>query len=132
MTERLEIHVASPDLRIEAVLPASPGQTLLICLTWIQRSIDGRLGLRSNCGTGQCGICAVRVDGHPQLACRVQVRPGQCYLVEPIDESSHLQGLVCDISAELEGFFADSGKRDELTEKSAFETLLCRPNSAQD
>ncbi|MDD1647912.1 MAG: 2Fe-2S iron-sulfur cluster-binding protein, partial [Methanomicrobiales archaeon] len=44
---------------------------------------DPTLSYRYCCGTGQCGSCAVRVDGEPKLACMTEARDGM--IVEPLN-----------------------------------------------
>jgi len=44
---------------------------------------DPTLSYRYCCGTGQCGSCAVRVDGEPKLACMTEARDGMT--VEPLN-----------------------------------------------
>jgi fumarate reductase (CoM/CoB) subunit B len=44
---------------------------------------DPTLGYRYCCGTGQCGSCAVRVNGEPVLACMTEAREGM--IIEPLN-----------------------------------------------
>lgn len=44
---------------------------------------DPTLSYRYCCGTGQCGSCAVRVDGNPVLACMEEARDG--ITIEPLN-----------------------------------------------
>lgn len=44
---------------------------------------DPSLAYRWCCGSGQCGSCAVRVDGEPALACLTEARDGM--VVAPLD-----------------------------------------------
>lgn len=44
---------------------------------------DPSLAYRTSCRAGQCGSCAVRIDGEPKLACMENAREGM--LIEPLD-----------------------------------------------
>ena len=46
-------------------------------------SRDPTLTYRSSCRAGQCGSCAVRVNGEPVLACTEEAREGM--VIEPLD-----------------------------------------------
>jgi len=46
-------------------------------------SRDPTLAYRSSCRAGQCGSCAVRVNGEPVLACTEEARDGM--VIEPLD-----------------------------------------------
>ncbi|QSZ67596.1 succinate dehydrogenase/fumarate reductase iron-sulfur subunit [Methanofollis aquaemaris] len=46
-------------------------------------AMDPTLAYRWCCGAGQCGSCAVKVDGIPGLACLTEARDGM--VVEPLD-----------------------------------------------
>ena len=45
--------------------------------------LDPTLTFRSSCRAGQCGSCAVRVNGEPALACMTEATDGM--LIEPLD-----------------------------------------------
>jgi succinate dehydrogenase/fumarate reductase-like Fe-S protein len=129
MADYATIHVQAPDLTLSSNVEPKLGDTLLSCLLDIQSNMDERLGLRANCASSQCGLCAVKVDGYRNLACRVPIRPGQDYVVQPIDNRRHLQGLVCEVSDLISAFILQSGQRSELEDKRDFESLLCFPDA---
>ncbi|PWR70118.1 fumarate reductase (CoM/CoB) subunit TfrB [Methanospirillum lacunae] len=58
------------------------GARILNVLQAIQ-SQDPTLSFRSSCRAGQCGSCAVRVNGEPKLACMAEATDRM--LIEPLD-----------------------------------------------
>jgi len=59
------------------------GARVLHALHAIHDDCDPTLTYRYCCGTGQCGSCAVRVNGEPVLACMEEARDG--ISVEPLE-----------------------------------------------
>ena len=55
---------------------------------------DPTLSFRSSCRAGQCGSCAVRVNGEPALACMTEATDEM--LIEPLDLS-----VIKDLTVEL-------------------------------
>lgn len=45
--------------------------------------LDPTLAYRSSCRAGQCGSCAVKVNGEPALACTMEAKDGM--VIEPLD-----------------------------------------------
>jgi succinate dehydrogenase/fumarate reductase iron-sulfur protein len=109
-------------------VPVEREMTLLGALLHIQQQIDNKVAFRWNCRSGQCGICAVRVNGNPKLACRERLLPDSHYLVEPILERHHLQSLVCDVSRPYRQYFlkSRSSGETELERKLAFKTMILK------
>lgn len=61
---------------IECTLNGAPARIEADAAEVLLDVLRGRLGLfgaRFGCGAGQCGACAVLVDGHPVAACQVEV-----------------------------------------------------------
>ena len=58
------------DLRVNGVTRAvdMPGDTPLL---WALRDGLGLTGTKFGCGIGQCGACAVLLDGQPAFSCRI-------------------------------------------------------------
>ena len=50
------------------------GARVLHVLHAIHDQLDPTLAYRYSCGSGQCGSCAVRVNGEPVLACMEEAR----------------------------------------------------------
>ena len=59
------------------------GARVLNVLNAIHNECDPTLSYRYCCGSGQCGSCAVRVNGEPVLACMEEARDG--ISVEPLE-----------------------------------------------
>jgi 2Fe-2S iron-sulfur cluster binding domain len=98
--------------------------TVLAAVEYIRDTQSPDLWSRANCRTGQCGICAMRINGNLQLACVTPVQDDD--LIEPLTNGpGYLYGLVCDISFRYHDYFRRSGAgATELAEKRVFEFLL--------
>ncbi|MCX6682513.1 MAG: succinate dehydrogenase/fumarate reductase iron-sulfur subunit [Methanoregula sp.] len=59
------------------------GARVLHALHAIHDRIDPTLSYRFCCGSGQCGSCAVRVNGEPVLACMEEIQDGM--VIEPLN-----------------------------------------------
>jgi len=65
------------------VVQVNEGARVLNVLHAIHDEHDPTLSYRWCCGSGQCGSCAVRVNGEPVLACMEEARDGMT--IEPLD-----------------------------------------------
>jgi fumarate reductase (CoM/CoB) subunit B len=63
-------------------IQVNEGARVLHALHAVRDEHDPTLAYRYCCGSGQCGSCAVRVDGKPVLACMEEARDGMT--VEPL------------------------------------------------
>ncbi|NNL74891.1 MAG: (2Fe-2S)-binding protein [Desulfobacterales bacterium] len=59
----LKVNGAAYKLKID---PQTP-------LLWVLREQLGLIGTKYSCGIGECGSCAVHVDGEPELSCALPV-----------------------------------------------------------
>jgi len=59
------------------------GARVLHVLHAIHDEVDPSLSYRYCCGSGQCGSCAVQVNGEPVLACMEEARTGS--IIEPLE-----------------------------------------------
>jgi fumarate reductase (CoM/CoB) subunit B len=59
------------------------GARVLNVLHAIHDELDPTLSYRYSCASGQCGSCAVRVNGEPVLACMEEAKDGST--IEPLD-----------------------------------------------
>lgn len=75
------------------------GARVLHALHAIHDTIDPTLTYRYCCGSGQCGSCAVRVNGEPTLACMEEAR--DTITVEPLNLTVK-KDLVIDLVPALE------------------------------
>lgn len=76
-------------------VPVADGARVLNVLDAVRDGIDPTLGYRHCCRAGQCGSCAVRVNGEPVLACMEEAREGD--LIEPL-ELPRIRDLITDIA----------------------------------
>ncbi len=104
--------------------------TLLDALLYVQQ-LDSSVSVRWNCRTGQCGICAIRVNGKPKLACMTKLLSKDHYLIEPLINNKQIQSLVCDVSDFYRYYFLHSNNlgNNEFERKSIFEKILLRHKS---
>jgi fumarate reductase (CoM/CoB) subunit B len=70
---------------------------ILDVLQYIFKNIDSTLAYRWNCRTGQCGSCAININGIPGLACRTVVDPAKSYVLEPLSNFPIIRDLVVDL-----------------------------------
>jgi len=69
--------------RLESyTIRVNDGARVLHVLHAIHDEIDPTLAYRYCCGSGQCGSCAVRVNGEPVLACMEEAKNGA--VIEPL------------------------------------------------
>lgn len=71
------------------------GARVLNVLDMVRDTIDPTLAYRHCCRGGQCGSCAVRVNGEPVLACMEEAHEND--LIEPL-EIPRIRDLVTDIA----------------------------------
>ncbi|MCJ7664394.1 MAG: succinate dehydrogenase iron-sulfur subunit, partial [Desulfobacterales bacterium] len=93
-------------------VPVQRGMTILDALNYIKDNLDATLTFRHSCRMGQCGSCAIKVDGKPRLACYTQVLAlGSDSLgIEPLSNMPIIKDLVVDIQP-----FFDKYKRVKLS-----------------
>ena len=73
----------------------SEGARVLNVLDAVHDTIDASLGYRHCCRGGQCGSCAVRVNGEPALACMQEAKDGD--IIEPLS-LPRIRDLIVDIA----------------------------------
>lgn len=89
---------AEPYFRTYTV-KVNDGARVLHVLHAIHDTIDPTLSYRYSCASGQCGSCAVRVNGEPVLACMEEARDNST--IEPINLSVK-KDLMVDLLPKLE------------------------------
>ena len=74
--------------------------TVLDALIKVREEVDGTLSLRCSCRSSICGSCAVRINGHAGLACKMQaskaVDQDGVIVVEPPGVMPVIKDLVVD------------------------------------
>jgi fumarate reductase (CoM/CoB) subunit B len=78
-------------------VPYTDRQGVLDALHYIFRNLDSSLAYRWNCRTGQCGSCAININGVPGLACRTVVDPSKEYDLAPLPNFPVIRDLVVDL-----------------------------------
>ncbi|MBC7111040.1 MAG: succinate dehydrogenase/fumarate reductase iron-sulfur subunit [Methanothermobacter sp.] len=64
-------------------IPSKENMKVLDALQLINKIHGANIAFRSSCRAGQCGSCAVKMNGEVVLACRAEVEDGA--IIEPID-----------------------------------------------
>jgi fumarate reductase (CoM/CoB) subunit B len=82
-------------------VPYSEGMVVLDVLNYICENIDGTLAYRWACRAGQCGSCAVIINGKPRIACRTAVEKGKAITVTPLLQFPVVKDLVVDLERGL-------------------------------
>jgi fumarate reductase (CoM/CoB) subunit B len=102
---RLSVHVYRFDPAMDTsgrlvpyTVEVHEGARVLYVLHAVHDSIDQTLSYRYCCGSGQCGSCAVRVNGEPALACMEEARDGM--VIEPL-KLAVKKDLVVDLMQNL-------------------------------
>jgi len=75
------------------------GARVLNVFHMIKDTVDPTLGYRYSCGSGQCGSCAVRVNGEPVLACMEEAKDQST--IDPINLTVK-RDLIVDLVPKLE------------------------------
>ncbi len=77
----MKINIQRTNERVTYEIPFK-SSTLLKALYHLKNNIDNTLTFSSNCRSGVCGTCAVRVNGKEVLACSYTIQEGD--VVEPL------------------------------------------------
>ena len=97
------------------------GARVLHVLHAIHDTLDSTLSYRYSCASGQCGSCAVNVNGQPVLACMEEAKDG--IMIEPI----HLpvkKDLIVDLLPTLEAIaFLQPVEHAVLPKKSEIDAM---------
>ncbi len=106
---------------VDYTVEVHEGARVLNVLHVIHDEIDPTLTYRYCCESGQCGSCAVRVNGEPVLACMKEAEDGM--LIEPLNLPIQ-KDLAVDMEPALEKIAALTPKRDaELPKKEEIEEI---------
>ena len=97
------------------------GARVLHVLHAIHDTLDPSLSFRYSCASGQCGSCAVRVNGEPVLACTEEAKDG--ITIEPINLPVK-KDLVVDLLPTLEAIaFLQPIEHAVLPKKSEIDAM---------
>ena len=98
---RFDPSVSQPESYWESfTLSIADNGTVLDALIKIREEVDGTLSLRCSCRSSICGSCAVRINGHAGLACKIQASTvmgdDDVITVEPAGVMPVVKDLVVD------------------------------------
>jgi len=82
-------------------VPYVEGMVVLDVLHSIYEKHDGSFAYRWACRAGQCGSCAVIINGKPRVACRTIVEKGKPLTVSPLVQFPVIKDLVVDLDRGL-------------------------------
>jgi fumarate reductase (CoM/CoB) subunit B len=82
-------------------VPYVEGMVVLDALHHIYEKIDGSLAYRWACRAGQCGSCAVIINGKPRVACRTTVEKSKPLIITPLLQFPVVKDLVVDLNRGL-------------------------------
>ncbi len=106
----------------EYEVPYSKGMRVITALQWVQEKHSGDLAFRWNCRAGECGSCAMEVNGRPSLACKTEIKPDAAEVtIAPLKVYPIVKDLVIDRSeaesqlARLKPYFVPSKDFNEQT-----------------
>ncbi|GBF35957.1 fumarate reductase (CoM/CoB) subunit TfrB [Methanofervidicoccus abyssi] len=72
------------------------GITVLEALEYINSNYKEGILYRSSCRSGQCGSCAMTINGEPRLACKTKVEDGM--IISPLEGFNVVKDLIIDRS----------------------------------
>lgn len=99
------------DFKTYAV-PRMKLQTILDCVTYVQRKLDPHLSYRYSCRVGVCGTCAMMVNGVPRWTCRTQASNFSRHRrirIAPLANFPVIKDLVVDMEPLFEKWMAAGG-----------------------
>ena len=82
-------------------IPYTEGWMVLDALNYIYENIDGTLAYRWACRAGQCGSCAVIINGKPKIACRTTLEKEKSITITPLLQFPIVRDLVVDLERGL-------------------------------
>ena len=108
--------------------------TVLDALIKVREDVDGTLSLRCSCRSSICGSCAMRINGHAGLACKIQagrvLDDDNTIIVEPAGVMPVIKDLVVDFSlfwdkiVEVEPYLQPQGPEPEGEYIASNESML--------
>jgi len=108
MTKTVKVKISryNPDQDVEPYfktyeVPYSEGMVVLDALNYVCDNIDSTLAYRWACRAGQCGSCAVTINGKPRIACRTRIDEGTDVTLAPLLQFPVVKDLVVDLERGL-------------------------------
>ena len=108
MTETINVKIFrfDPDVDKEPYyktykIPYCEGMMVLDALHYVYENLDGTLAYRWACRAGQCGSCAVIINGKPRIACRTAAEKGKDITLAPLLQFPIVRDLVVDLERGL-------------------------------
>jgi len=101
---------------VNYTVKVNDGARVLNVLHAIHDTIDPTLSYRYSCASGQCGSCAVRVNGEPVLACMEEAKDN--ITIEPLNLDVK-KDLVTDLVPRLEQIASLVPKKETVLPKKA-------------
>ncbi len=107
--------------------------TVLDALIKVREDTDGTFSLRCSCRSSICGSCAMRINGHAGLACKIQagnVMEDGVITVEPMGNMPVIKDLVVDFDLfwdkimEVEPYLKHEGPEPEAEYIASNEAML--------
>lgn len=93
----IEVSKSEPNGEVKSIkynIPKDEVITVLDSLDYVRRNIDSSIGYYCHqaCGQGMCGVCNIRINGIPKLACETKVENGM--VLEPLLKRNIVVDLV--------------------------------------
>jgi fumarate reductase (CoM/CoB) subunit B len=112
-------------------VPFVEGMVVLDVLRAVYEKLDGSFAYRWACRAGQCGSCAVIINGKPRVACRTIVKKDEPLTIAPLLQFPVIKDLVVDLDKGLRRLArmrpyverAETSSRPELITKEAIEPI---------
>ena len=107
--------------------------TVLDALIKVREDTDGTFSLRCSCRSSICGSCAMRINGHAGLACKIQARAVMqdgVITIEPAGNMPVIKDLVVDFDLfwdkimEVEPYLKHEGPEPETEYIASNEAML--------
>jgi len=100
---------------------------VLDALNYINQKYDANIAYRCSCRAGQCGSCALKVNGEVELACKAEIEDND--LIEPLDFDI-IKDLVVDRS-EIENKIKEMGlfiNEDQISQNDNTCLMVLKPS----
>ena len=83
-------------------VPYVDRMNVLQALNYIHDNLDSSLSYRWNCRAGQCGSCAILINGKPRVTCREVLQDNTTVTLTPLLHVPVIKDLVSDVTPLVE------------------------------